>query len=104
MEKVLYKQKLNKNAKSNIWCAYPACYSFAMSSLGYLWIFKSIDDDENINVERIYTDSKSTKMQINEIDAIDLEICINFSNILKKYNIPFKASERSENHPLIFGG
>ena len=46
MEKILYKQKLNKNAKCNIWCAYPACYSFAMSSLGYLWIFKSIDDDE----------------------------------------------------------
>lgn len=109
MEKILYKQNLNKQAKCNIWCAFPACYSFAMSSLGYLWIFKSIDEDENINVERIYTDSKLTRMQINEIDAI----CFSFSfdmdfvgifQILEKYNIPFKSSERNENHPLIFGG
>ncbi|MBR2525106.1 radical SAM protein [bacterium] len=109
MEKILYKQNLNKNAKCNIWCAYPACYSFAMSSLGYLWIFKSIDENENVNVERIYTDSKLTKLQINEIDAI----CFSFSfdmdfvgifQILEKYNIPLKSSERNENHPLIFGG
>ena len=88
MEKILYKQNLNKNANCNIWCAYPACYSFAMSSLGYLWIFKSIDEDENIIVERVYTDSKSTKLQINEIDAICFSFSFDMDDYPDKYFMP----------------
>ena len=110
MEKILYKNsKLNKNAKINIWCAFPECYSFAMSSLGYLWIFKSMDEDESINVERIYSDTKSPKMSVNDIDAIcfsfsfDMDF-INIFKMLEKYNIPLKSCERDENSPLVFGG
>ena len=59
MEKILYEKKYNKiNSNYNIWCAFPGGYSFAMSSLGYLWLYKLMDEDELINVERVYSDSK----------------------------------------------
>ncbi len=109
MEKILYKKNNNKKAKCNILCAFPACYSFAMSSLGYLWIFKSMDESENINVERIYSDTKKTAFSLNDIDAI----CFSFSfdmdfisifQMLEKYNIPLLSSNRNESVPLIFVG
>ncbi len=109
MEKVLYKRNLNKTADCNVWCAFPECYSFAMSSLGYLWIYKSMDEDENINVERIYSDTQSPKISVKDVDAIcfsfsfDMDF-INIFKMLDKYNIPLKSFQREETHPLVFGG
>lgn len=109
MEKILYKQKIKKNAKCNVWCAYPSPYSFAMSSLGYLWIFKDLEENENINAERVYSDTKNTEMQIKDIDVIcfSYSFDMNFVEIfelLDKYNIPLKAEQRGEEEPLIFAG
>lgn len=109
MEKILYKKNIEKKSNCNIWCAFPACYSFAMSSLGYLWIFKSMDEDENINVERIYSDTINTKFSVTDIDAIcfsfsfDMDF-INIFKMLEKYNIPILSKQRDENCPIIFGG
>lgn len=108
MEKILYKKK-NKKAKCNIWSAFPACYSFAMSSLGYLWMYKTMDENENIHVERIYSDTKNTSKPVSEVDAI----CFSFSfdmdfisifEMLEKYNIPILATQRDKNAPIIFAG
>ena len=109
MEKILYKQNRNKNAKCNIWCAFPECYSFAMSSLGYLWIYKSIDEIDNINVERIYSDTKTPQISIKDVDAVcfsfsfDMDF-VNIFQMLEKYNIPLLAENRNENHQFIFAG
>lgn len=109
MEKVLYKQNFNKNAKCNIWSIFPSSYSFAMSSLGFLWMYKTMDEQENINVERIYADTTKTHIKPENVDAM----CFSFSfdldfiyifQILEKYRIPLLASERGEDMPLIFGG
>ncbi len=109
MEKVLYSKNFNKNADCNIWSVFPNCYSFAMSSLGYLWMFKAIDEKDNVNVERIYTDTEKTHIKSEDVDAMsfsfsfDLDF-INIFKILEKYNIPLLSKERSENNPLVFGG
>ena len=109
MEKVLYNKNFNKNADCNIWSIFPSSYSFAMSSLGFLWMFKSMDMQENVNVERVYADTTKTLIKPEDVDAM----CFSFSfdldfiyifQILEKYKIPFMAKERNENHPLIFGG
>ena len=109
MEKVLYKRNLNKNAKCNIWSVFPGCYSFAMSSLGFLWMFREMDLQDCINVERIYSDTKNTFIRPDEVDAY----CFSFSfdmdfisifQILEKYNVPLLSKDRDENSPLIFGG
>ena len=109
MEKILYKKKYKKDVKANMWCVFPGCYSFAMSSIGYLWIYKLLDEIDNLNVERIYSDTENPSIKITDVDAM----CFSFSfdldfiyifKILEKYNIPLKSAERDETMPLIFGG
>ena len=56
MEKKLYTPKISKDG-FNLWIAYPACESFALASLGYLWLYKLADEMSEINAQRIYTDS-----------------------------------------------
>ena len=45
-----------------MWFAFPGPESFALSSLGYLWLFRAIDMMSDVNVERIYSDTKTTKI------------------------------------------
>lgn len=108
-EKFLYNKLKNKKADFSVWMGFPGIYSFSMSSLGYLWICKNIDQLEDVNLERICTDTKSTELMIQNVDLIgfsfsfDLDF-LNIFKILDKYKIPLKSSARKENHPLIFGG
>ncbi len=108
-EKHLYNRLNNKDANYNVWMAFPGIYSFSMSSLGYLWICKNIDMLENVNLERICSDTKTTKLMSKNVNLIgfsfsfDLDF-LNIFKILDKYNIPLKFSERNDIHPLVFGG
>ena len=63
-ETLLYKPSLN-NSDFTVVMAYPAIYSFAMASLGYLWLFKQLDEAEDIAAERIYSDSKDLSFNPN---------------------------------------
>ena len=109
MEKFLYKRNLKKNADYNIWMAFPGCYSFALSSLGYLHIFRLMDEMEEVNVERVYSDSTKTEIQFKDVNAIafsssfDLDFMSIFP-IFDKYKIPYKTSDRDKNMPIIFCG
>ena len=108
-EQFLYEVLKNKNTDFNVWMAFPGIYSFSMSSLGYLWICKNIDMLEDVNLERICTDTKTTKFMIKDINLIgfsfsfDLDF-LNVFKMLEQYKIPLKSCDRTENHPLIFGG
>lgn len=108
-EKFLYNSLKNKDANFNVWMAFPGIYSFAMSSIGYLWLCKNIDMLENVNIERISSDTKTTKFMLKDINVIgfsfsfDLDF-LNIFKILDQYNIPLKSDDRDDSHPLIFGG
>ena len=105
MEKLLYTPNITKDG----YCfqfAYPACESFALASLGYLWLSKIADEMQGINQERIYTDSTIIK---NNPEAIAFSMSFDFDfmgvfQILEKQKIPFLKEERGENYPLIFAG
>ena len=109
MEKFLYKRNPKKNADYNIWMAFPGCYSFALSSLGYLHIFRLMDEMEEVNVERVYSDSTKTEIQFKDVNAIafsssfDLDFMLIFP-MFDKYKIPYKTSDRDKNMPIIFCG
>ena len=109
MEKFLYKRNPKKNANYNIWMAFPGCYSFALSSLGYLHIFRLMDEMEEVNVERVYSDSTKTDIQFKDVNAIafsssfDLDFMSIFP-MFDKYKIPYKTSDRDKNMPIIFCG
>lgn len=105
----LYNPNHTAQASVNVWMAFPGPESFALSSLGYLWLFKNLDETENIQAERIYTDTTKTKLSPEEFDFIGFSFnfdtdFINIFSILDKYNIPIKKSDRDDSFPIIFSG
>ena len=105
----LYNTIIKKNSAFKMWFYFPGPESFAMSSLGYLWLYKEIDEDPDIDIERVYSDSKTTRIMSKDIDLIGVSMSfdMDFLAILKfleKNNYSNKAAERGEETPLIYAG
>ncbi len=108
-ETFLYSKPEQKNPKINVWFSYPAIESFAMASLGFLSIYKDLDCDEELYVERIYEDTKTTRINPKLVDAMGFSISFELDilaviKMLKRYSFNLKAKERSEEEPIIFAG
>ena len=109
MEQFLYNRNIEKNPKINVWFAYGAIENFAMASLGYLSIFKDLDLNPDLFVERIYQDTKNTQIPPNNVDCMGFSISFELDiltiiKMLQKYNFPLKSRERKEKDPIIFSG
>ena len=107
--KYLYDHNILKNADFNVWMAFPGPEDFALSSLGYLWMYKTLDELDNINVEAVFEDKKTTLINKDNVNMIgysfsfDMDIFKIFK-MLENYGIPFLSKDRDENMPLIFAG
>lgn len=108
-ETYLYNRQIKKDCDFNMWFFFPGPESFAMSSLGYLWLYRALDLTEGIDIERVYSDTKTTRLMRDRIDLIGASFTfdMDFLHILKflewnKYE--FKAKDRKESDPLIFAG
>ena len=105
----LYDRNIAKNADYTVWLAFPGVKSFALSSLGYLWMFKDIDQLEDVNIEMLCTDSKTTRYRGENVDLIgfsftfDMDFLSIFST-LERFSLPLKSSERGSDCPLVFAG
>ena len=100
----LYK---SNSGEYNFVMAYPAVESFALSSLGYLWLYKIADEKEDINAIRISTDK--TDVNSKNINSIAFSMSFDFDylgvlEILYKLRIPFYSKDRDNSYPLIFSG
>ncbi len=105
----LYSKPEQKNPKINVWFSFPAIESFAMASLGFLSIFKDLDCDSELYVERIYADTKTTRINPKHVDAMGFSMCFELDilaiiKILKKYSFTLKTKDRGEDEPIIFAG
>lgn len=104
----LYERINEKDSDFVMWMAFPGIYSFAMSSLGYLWMCKTLDEISGINLERICSDTKKTKYNISDVKvfgfsfSFDMDFLTVFS-MLEKYNVPLKSKDR-KGFPLVFAG
>ncbi len=91
----------------NFIMAYPASEEFALSSLGYMWLYKIADSLEGIETKRISADSLNIDKR--EIDSLAFSLSFDFDfmgvfKILEKLSIPFYSEQRGEEFPLIFAG
>ena len=100
----LYKSNIGEY---NFVMAYPAVEEFALSSLGYLWLYRIADTKDGINAIRLSTDN----INVNgcDINAMAFSMSFDFDylgvlEILDKLKIPFYAKDRDEKSPLIFAG
>ena len=105
----LYPKTIKKDYDYNMWFFFPGPESFAMSSLGYLWLFREIDLTEGVDIERVYADTKTTRIMRDKIDLIGMSFTfdMDFLEIFKflEWNkLELKAKDRKESDPLIFAG
>ncbi len=105
MDRFLYTSNKSQSL-CNLWMAYPACKSFALASLGYIWLYKIADELEGINPFLINTDTEATS---SKADAIAFSMSFDFDfmgvfEILEKNNIPFLQTNRDNSSPIIFAG
>lgn len=108
-ETYLYDRNIKKDYDFNMWFAFPGPESFALSSLGYLWLYRAIDMMENVNIERIYSDTKTTHLLRDKIDLIGYSFTFDMDflsifHFLEWNKYEFKAKDRKETDPLIFAG
>jgi len=105
----LYQKNKQEPDKLNIWCAFPAVYNFGMSSLGYLTVFKHLDNIEGVYAEKIFTDTEKTFLNPKDVHIIAFSFSfesdyLGILKIMDKYNIPYLASDRDESYPLMYAG
>lgn len=108
-ETFLYERPIKKDYDFNMWFYFPGPESFAMSSLGYLWLYRAIDMLDGIDIERVYDDTKTTRIMRDKIDLIAMSFTfdMDFMAIFKflEWNkFELKAKDRKDTDPIIFAG
>jgi radical SAM superfamily enzyme YgiQ (UPF0313 family) len=87
---------------------YPASYEIAMSSLGYLILFKALSSHPAIAATRVYADTLAQHRHTSfELMGFSFSFELDTVNILKSlehFDIPLLAAERDRHHPLVFAG
>ena len=109
MEQFLYNRQIKNNTNFNMWFFFAGPESFALSSLGYLNLFKEIDETPDINVERVYSDKKNTQIMREKINLIAVSFSFDFDFIhifefLEKNKFEIKSQNRQDSDPIIFAG
>lgn len=100
----LYNRNLNKTSDYVVWLGFPGPYSFSLSSLGFLWLYKSIDENSDVKIERICSDTETTQSNSPDLFGFSFSFDTDFLTIfsmLEKYNIPLKSQNRDN---IVFAG
>jgi radical SAM superfamily enzyme YgiQ (UPF0313 family) len=105
---LLPNQPKNKGALGCLWY-YPNSYKIGMAGLGYQLVWKLLQEDPDIVVQRGFTDwlEPHQVQQPTELIGFTLSWELDFVNILKtlsEHGIPFASAEREDDLPIVFGG
>ncbi len=107
-ETYLYKPVAPNADALRVAMVYPAPYQIAMSSLGFMILFKQLDINPDIDARRIYADTlqehNPKELELMGLSfAFELDI-VKVLDIYAEYDIPMFAKDRDRSHPLIFAG
>ncbi len=87
--------------------AFPNTYTIGITSLGYQVIWATFAQREDVAVSRLFTDTQESLPRDPELFgfSVSWELdYINILNLLEAFDIPLHSDQRSDKHPLIFGG
>jgi radical SAM superfamily enzyme YgiQ (UPF0313 family) len=87
--------------------AFPNEYSVGITSLGYQIVWATFAMRSDVNVSRLFTDVQENLPSQAEIlgFSVSWELdYINIFNLLENLGIPLHSKNRTDNHPLVFGG
>jgi radical SAM superfamily enzyme YgiQ (UPF0313 family) len=87
--------------------AFPNEYSVGITSLGYQVVWATLASRNDLQVSRLFTDIHEPLPAQPELVGFSLSWELDYVNVLgllDSLSIPVRAAERSEEHPLVFGG
>jgi radical SAM superfamily enzyme YgiQ (UPF0313 family) len=87
--------------------AFPNEYSVGITSLGYQVVWASLKMRSDVRVSRLFTDVGESLPQSPELLGFSFSWeldYVNIFNLLESLQIPLRSNERTDSHPLVFGG
>ncbi len=87
--------------------AFPNEYSVGITSLGYQVVWATLASRSHLHVSRLFTDVHEPLPTCPELLGFSVSWELDYVNILgmlERLAIPLHASDRTEAHPLVFGG
>jgi radical SAM superfamily enzyme YgiQ (UPF0313 family) len=96
----------NTDAISTIF-AFPNEYSVGITSLGYQIVWATLAMRADVSVSRLFTDVHESLPRSPELVGFSFSWeldYVNLLNLLEFLEIPVRAAQRNDSHPLVFGG
>ncbi|MFZ9737393.1 MAG: B12-binding domain-containing radical SAM protein [Prochlorotrichaceae cyanobacterium] len=87
--------------------AFPNTYAVGITSLGYQMVWATFAQRSDVWVSRLFTDAAETLPRQPELVGFSLSWELDYGNVLALLDflkIPLRSSDRSGDHPLVFGG
>lgn len=87
--------------------AFPNEYSVGITSLGYQVVWATLASRPDLEVSRLFTDAHDSLPSCPEIMGFSFSWELDYANILDmldSLDIPLRATQRTEQHPILFGG
>jgi radical SAM superfamily enzyme YgiQ (UPF0313 family) len=87
--------------------AFPNIYSVGITSLGYQVVWALLASRSDLTVNRLFTDRADPLPSEAELLGFSLSWELDYIHILdllEQLSLPVRAAERSQEHPLVFGG
>jgi radical SAM superfamily enzyme YgiQ (UPF0313 family) len=87
--------------------AFPNEYTVGITSLGYQIVWATLAVRSDIEVGRLFTDIREQLPRHPELLGFSLSWeldYVNILNLLESLEVPIWASQRTDSHPIVFGG
>lgn len=87
--------------------AFPNEYSVGITSLGYQVVWATLASRSDLWVSRLFTDMQESLPAQPELLGFSMSWELDYTNVLnllESLDIPIRASDRTNHHPLVFGG
>lgn len=87
--------------------AFPNEYTVGITSLGYQIVWATLAVRSDIEVSRLFTDIREPLPRHPELLGFSFSWeldYVNILNLLESLEVPIWASQRTDNHPIVFGG
>ena len=87
--------------------AFPNTYAVGITSLGYQMVWATFAQRSDVWVSRLFTDAAETLPRQPELVGFSLSWELDYGNVfdlLEFLKIPLRSSDRTDDHPLVFGG
>ncbi len=87
--------------------AFPNEYSVGITSLGYQVVWAMLSQRQDVDVSRLFTDVREALPTQAELIGFSLSWELDYVNVLSllaDQRIPLQSTDRSDQHPLVFGG